>query len=148
MTKGNFSRLSSSPRYYHLCGCPVMTITSNFNCCFHCCNYFHTRIQHWAGSKCRTDLMAFTLVQHMTVLSSAVSQALTPHCVYVSPAYTVPLSSFPCTPPVFDRLQHTKTGVLGKRRPLHCGQPLSVELDHAVSGGQEKRRQMVSNQLL
>ena len=71
----NFSRLSSSPRYYHLCGCPVMAITSNLNCCFHCCNYFHTRVQQWAGSKCRTDLMAFTLVQHVTVLSSAVSQA-------------------------------------------------------------------------
>ena len=31
---------------------------------------------------------------------------------------------------------------LGKRRPLHCGQPLSVDLDHRVSGGHEKQWQM------
>ena len=30
--------------------------------------------------------------------------------------------------------------VLGKCRRLCCGQPLSVDLDHRVSGGQEKRR--------
>ena len=30
--------------------------------------------------------------------------------------------------------------VLGKCRHLHCGQPLSVDLEHQVSGGQEKRR--------
>jgi len=28
--------------------------------------------------------------------------------------------------------------VLGKRHCLRCGQPLSVDLDHRVSGGQEK----------
>ena len=34
-------------------------------------------------------------------------------------------------------------GVLGKRHHLCCGQPLSVDLDHRVSRGQEKRRQIV-----
>ena len=33
-------------------------------------------------------------------------------------------------------------GVLGKRHCLRCCQPLSVNLDHRVSGGQEKRRQI------
>ena len=32
--------------------------------------------------------------------------------------------------------------MLGKCRRLRCGQPLSVDLDHRVSGGQEKRRQI------
>jgi len=32
--------------------------------------------------------------------------------------------------------------VLGKRRRLCCGQPLSGDLDHRVSGGREKRRQI------
>jgi len=29
--------------------------------------------------------------------------------------------------------------VLGKHHRLRCGQPLSVDLDHRISGGQEKR---------
>jgi len=29
-------------------------------------------------------------------------------------------------------------GVLGKHRRLHCGQPLSVDLDHRVSEGQRQ----------
>jgi len=33
--------------------------------------------------------------------------------------------------------------VLGKHRRLRCGQPLSVDLDHPVCGGQEKRRQII-----
>jgi len=33
-------------------------------------------------------------------------------------------------------------GVLGKHRRLCCGQPLTVDLNHRVSGGQEKQRQI------
>ena len=33
-------------------------------------------------------------------------------------------------------------GVLGKRCYLRCGQPMSVDLDHRLSGGQEKRRKI------
>ena len=40
----------------------------------------------------------------------------------------------------YSKLKGQTRGVLGKRRRLRCGQPLSVDLDHRVSGGQEKRR--------
>ena len=42
----------------------------------------------------------------------------------------------------YSTLKGQTRGVLGKRRRLRCGQPLSVDLDHRVSGGQEKRRQI------
>ena len=43
----------------------------------------------------------------------------------------------------YSTLNGQTRGVLGKRRRLRCGQPLSVDLDHQVSGlGQEKRRQI------
>ena len=42
----------------------------------------------------------------------------------------------------YSTLKGQTRGVLGKRRRLHCGQFLSVDLDHQVSGGQEKRRQI------
>ena len=48
----------------------------------------------------------------------------------------------------YSTLKGQTRGVLGKCRRLCCGQPLSVALDHQVSGGQEKRRPIVSNQLL
>ena len=40
----------------------------------------------------------------------------------------------------YTTLKGQTRGVLGKRHRLHCGQPLSVDLDHRVSGGQEKQR--------
>ena len=40
----------------------------------------------------------------------------------------------------YSTLKGQTRGVLGKHRRLCCGQPLSVDLDHRVSGGQEKRR--------
>ena len=38
--------------------------------------------------------------------------------------------------------QRYSTLKAGKRRRLCCGQPLLVDLDHRVSGGREKRRQI------
>ena len=48
----------------------------------------------------------------------------------------------------YSTLKGQTRGVLGKRRRLHCGQPLSVALDHQVSGGQSSEGRSVSNQLL
>jgi len=41
----------------------------------------------------------------------------------------------------YSTLKGQTHGMLGKRRRLRCGQPLSVNLDR-VSGGQEKQRQI------
>ena len=42
----------------------------------------------------------------------------------------------------YSTLKGQTRGVLGKCHRLHCGQPLSVDLDHRVSEGREKRRQI------
>ena len=42
----------------------------------------------------------------------------------------------------YSTLKGETRGVLGKCRCVRCGQRLSVDLDHRVSGGQEKQRQI------
>ena len=42
----------------------------------------------------------------------------------------------------YSTLKGQARGVLRKCHRLHCGQPLSVDLDHWVSGGREKRRKI------
>ena len=45
----------------------------------------------------------------------------------------------------YSTLKGQTRGVLGKRHRLRCGQPLLVDLDHQVSGGQEKRTVCIYN---